>query len=242
MPEQFHPHEINWTRKKSARFWDYLSSKASYQENNFGRLAGETLLKFLDDQGIRLSGKMLDFGCGPGFLLEYLTKRNLYCRGVEFSRASVELANNRLKGNPFFKGVELAEDFSLPFEAETFDAVFLLETIEHILPEEFERTLRELYRILKKNGYVIITTPNAENLEGGKIICPECGCIFHRGQHLSAWSKGSLSSSMAQFQFQKIVCEATTFRIPSKLNFLRDMVAWVRKHKKMNLVYIGQKK
>lgn len=68
MPEQFHPHEINWTREKSARFWDYLSSKASYQENNFGKLVGETLLRFLSGQGIRLSGLMLDFGCGPGFL------------------------------------------------------------------------------------------------------------------------------------------------------------------------------
>ena len=126
------------------------------------------------------------------------------CRGVEFSRVSVELANKRLEGNPYFKGVELAEGFPLPFEAETFDAVFFLETIEHILPEEFEHTLKELYRILKKGGYVIVTTPNAENLEGGKIICPECGCIFHGGQHLSVWSANSLTSSMAQFQFQKI--------------------------------------
>lgn len=241
MPEQFQLHEINWTREKSARFWDYLSSKKTYQENNFGKLVGEMLLRFLSSWGIRLSGMMLDFGCGPGFLLEYLTQKNLFCQGVEFSRASVELANNRLKENPFFKGVELTEGFPLTFEAETFDAVFFLETIEHILPEEFERTLNELYRILKKGGYIITTTPNAENLEGGKIICPECGCIFHRGQHLRAWSADSLSSSMAQFQFQKIVCEAITLRTPSKLNFLRDIVAVIRKHKKMNLVYVGQK-
>jgi hypothetical protein len=67
MDHRFNPHKITWTEEKSARFWDYLSSKPFYQENNFSKLAGEVLIKFIERHGVVLRGSALDFGCGCGF-------------------------------------------------------------------------------------------------------------------------------------------------------------------------------
>lgn len=241
MADRFLAHEIRWTREKSARFWDYLSSTPAYRENNFSKLAGEALLKFVQRRGVPLSGPALDFGCGPGFLLDSLIKRNIPCQGAEFSSVAIEIAKQRLGNLPLFKGVAMLKSLPMPFADESFGAVFLIETIEHLLPEELNPILSDLYRVIKKGGHIIITTPNQENLEGGKIICPECGCIFHRGQHLRAWSADSLAAFLAELNFRKIICEATGFHPPSRLNMLRGLVARLRKHKKMNLVYVGQK-
>lgn len=241
MTHRFVPHKINWTEEKSARFWDYLSSKSSYQENNFSKLAGEALIKFVKHCGVTLRGTILDFGCGPGFLLELLLKKGISCGGAESSPATADLANKRLEEHSRFQGVEILNTLPLPFKNESFEAIFMAETIEHILPKNLTPTLKEIYRTLKTGGYIIITTPNEENLEGGKIICPDCGCIFHNGQHLSAWTADSLSRLMADNRFRKIVCRTIHLRPPSKLNFLRSLIASIQKHKKMNLVYIGQK-
>lgn len=241
MADRFLAHEIRWTREKSARFWDHLSSTPAYRENNFSKLAGEALLKFVQRRGVPLAGPALDFGCGPGFLMDSLIKRGIPCQGAEFSSVAVENANERLGNLPLFKGVTMLGTLPAPFRDESFNIVFFIETIEHLLPEELNPTLSELYRMLKRGGYIIITTPNQENLEGGKILCPECGCIFHRGQHLSAWSADSLAALLAEFRFRKIVCETAHFRPSSQWNFLRDLVAMLRGHKKMNLVYVGEK-
>lgn len=241
MAKRFLPHEIQWTREKSARFWDYLSSTPGYLENNFSKLAGEALLQLLKRRGISLAGPALDFGCGPGFLLDFLLKSGIPCQGVEFSSVAAAIANQRLGNYPRFKGVEVLETLPLPFTEESFGTVFLIETLEHLLPEEVNRTLSEFYRILKKGGQLIITTPNEEDLEVCKILCPECGAIFHRGQHLSAWNADSLAARLAELRFRKNICEATNFHPPSRLNVLRGLMEGFLKRKKINLVYVGQK-
>ncbi len=241
MADRFLAQEIQWTEEKSARFWDYLSSSPAYLQNNFSKLAGEALLKFVQRRGIPLSGPALDVGCGVGFLLDFLIKRGVSCQGVEFSSVAAGMANERLGSHPLFKGVTMLETLPLPFADESFNTVFLIETIEHLLPEELKPALSEIYRVLKKDGRIVITTPNEENLEAGKILCPECGAIFHRGQHLSAWSAGSLAALLAELHFRKTFCEAANFRPPSRLNGLRDLVDRIRKRKRINLVYVGQK-
>lgn len=241
MADRFLAHEIQWTREKSARFWDYLSSAPGYRENNFSKLAGEALLKLLQRRGISLAGPALDFGCGPGFLMDFLLKRGISCQGAEFSAVAAGIANERLENHPLFKGVAVPETLPLPFADESFGAVFLIEAIEHLPPEELNPALSDIYRVLKKGGHLIITTPNEENLERGKILCPECGAIFHRGQHLSAWGADSLAALLAGLHFRKAICEAANFHPPSRLNALRGLVERILKRKRINLVYVGQK-
>ena len=55
---------------------------------------------------------------------------------------------------------------SLPFRSESVDSVIFTECIEHLL--EPEEALREIRRVLKRLGYIVISTP-----ESGKVKIPE---------------------------------------------------------------------
>lgn len=51
----------------------------------------------------------------------------------------------------------------LPFEDNTFDIVTSTEVIEHL--EHYRETLQESYRVLKKDGTLVVSTPNILNLK-----------------------------------------------------------------------------
>lgn len=48
----------------------------------------------------------------------------------------------------------------LPFQNETFDAVLLIEVIEHIVPDR--ETIMEIKRVLRRGGVLVLTTPNGD--------------------------------------------------------------------------------
>ena len=242
MKQVFHPHEIEWTNDKVRRIWDYRASTQTYQTENFPNLAGESILNLLKNHKVPLRGKMLDFGCGTGALMEKLISRGIACQGAELSKVSVNTATAKLSHHRWFEGVKLIDKLPTPFETGKFHLVFLLETLEHILSEEMEPTIREIYRITKNNGYIVITTPNQENLNRGKKLCPECGCIFHDGQHVRSWDSDALSRFVTNAGFKMILCKPMTFRPKSRFNFFREMVSRIEGHKKQSLILLGQKR
>jgi len=101
------------------------------------------------------SAKLLDLGCGDGSFAVELGKKvgtdQLY--GIE--------AANEFKGQPQKRGVKTyVADLNepLPLDSESFDVVHSNQVIEHLYKTDIH--LREIFRILKPEGYVIISTPN----------------------------------------------------------------------------------
>lgn len=129
----------------------------------------------------------------------------------------------------------------MDFADATFDVIIALEVLEHIPRPNLEPVLEEWNRVCKRGGFIVISTPNAEDIDSGKILCPECGCIFHKGQHVSAWDRNSLVSLMEQLGFSTIDCRALTLRSKSVLNPLRELAAIFLKQKRLNLLYVGRK-
>ncbi len=240
MSINFTPHEIIWTREKSARIWSYFSSNNALEDKYFSKQVGDSIIHFVQ-QHIDLSGNILDFGCGPGFLIEKFLSKNIPCQGLDFSPAAIQVVKTKFDGNENFRGVTLAEKIPTPIANDEFDSIFFIETVEHLLPDELMETLQEIHRITRTGGYVILTTPNEENLEQQKIICPECGCIFHTFQHVSSWTKAKLSLLMENAGFKEVVCKTTRFRPKSRLNRLKNVWSKVKQVKNPNLIYIGIK-
>lgn len=101
-----------------------------------------------------LSGKqLLDIGCGGGFLANEFYKKGAKVTGIDYSAASVNLAKERFPHIDF----SVAAVGSLgAFRENQFDAVSLLDVIEHV--NDQEKALREIKRILKPSGFFIVST------------------------------------------------------------------------------------
>ena len=94
--------------------------------------------------------KILDVGCGTGANLEML-KQFGAAEGVDVSDDALEFC--KAKGLNVHKG--LAE--SLPFADETFDVVTALDVVEHL--DDDIAGLKEMHRVLKKDGKTLIFVP-----------------------------------------------------------------------------------
>jgi SAM-dependent methyltransferase len=126
-----------------------------------------------------LQGSCLELGANPYFLTLLLK---------EFSSLKLELANYfgehpHLNGKPqkhpyFYKDFKTQERKSdqftflhfnveqetFPYPDHSFDVVVFCEIIEHLVINPLA-TLKEIKRVLKPNGHLILTTPNVARLE-----------------------------------------------------------------------------
>lgn len=110
----------------------------------------ESLLQYLRINKIKKhifkDAKILDIGCGyDGKLLKILEKYKIDGYGVDLY---VNPNNDRLKTNDLNK--------QLQFDNNTFDIITFLAVLEHL---ENNNIFNEIYRILKPNGKLLLTTP-----------------------------------------------------------------------------------
>lgn len=235
----FEPHEVHWTREKAGRFWSALAPSGG--ENYFSVQVGGDVIRRVRAAGVPLQGRVLDYGCGPGHLLELLLKAGISCEGADFDDTSLTLARGRAEKYQNFKGVTLIRSLPSTLSTESYDTVFFLETIEHLIGDELGTTLQEIRRILKPRGHVVLTTPNAEKIDKNKVLCPECGGRFHPVQHVSSWSERTLQSLMNEHGFETVMCRAVQLQTNSLLNPLKSLVRTLRGGEPPNLLFIGRR-
>lgn len=111
--------------------------------------------QYIDEIITRAKGKVLDVGCGDGYLLLPLKQKGCEVFGVEINRKSVKIC--RRMGLEVFCGT--LEDAK--FLDDFFDTVIMSQVLEHLPSPKV--SLREIFRILKLGGKVFIYCPNVES-------------------------------------------------------------------------------
>lgn len=235
---KFEPHRIVWEQETVKRFWDWWSRQGP--DEYFADVLGGAVVEFAVRRGA-IGQRVLDFGCGRGHLIEHLVRRGIACQALDLSAESVKLVNERLSTNSLFKGAIHAPTIPTPLPDAAFDTIFFVETIEHLLPDAAYATLTEILRLLRVGGHVVVTTPNEEDLAANEIMCPECGCVFHRVQHIRTFSARSLADLLRGVGFASVHTEATNLRPPSALAGLREFVRRVHGKKPRNLLAVARK-
>lgn len=111
-------------------------------------------VKRIDGVNFKKGQKILDVGCGVGVSAVYLRdKYRIIPYGLDVVDSAIEVAT---KNGLIAKKGDL--DQYWPLEDNFFDGLISVQVLEHVLnPDNF---LVESKRVLKKNGILIITTPN----------------------------------------------------------------------------------
>lgn len=97
---------------------------------------------------------ILDIGCASGYYTKLYSKKCNVIYGIDPNKDLIEKAK---KENPEIKFI-VSNAEKLPFKNENFDFVVLSDVLEHV--ENENKSMKEVYRVLKKNGEVIITAPH----------------------------------------------------------------------------------
>jgi len=96
--------------------------------------------------------KILDVGCGKGFLLYEFTKvlPKAEVRGIDISEYAVENAKEEVKPH-----IQVGNAKSLPFEDNYFDFIVSLGTLHNLFNFELYDALKDIERVGKEHKYVM---------------------------------------------------------------------------------------
>lgn len=109
-------------------------------------------------QGHHKTGTLLDVGCGKGGMLQMLQKKGWRVLGTEFGTHPAQTTGDGDAVDIRYGALEACQ---LP--GDSFDVVTLWHVLEHLTnPRE---TLREIRRLLKKEGKIILAVPNFGSLQ-----------------------------------------------------------------------------
>jgi len=141
----------------------------------------------------RTKGRLLDVGCAAGFSLEAAVKRGWDAYGVELSGYSASLAQERFGKERVFSGTL----DQAGFERDFFDAVFMVDVIEHV--KDLDGFMANVWRILKKQGIAAIVTPDAGSFSY-KLMGRSWPHI--KGEHLYYFSASTLQKLLEKHGFR----------------------------------------
>ena len=105
--------------------------------------------KLFTDKNIEI----LDIGCGSGEIMEELNNYGSKTYGIDFSKEAIQICEKK-KLNA--KQGDL--DTGIEFDDNKFDLVWAGDVLEHVFDPMY--LLREIRRVLKKNGYLFFSIPN----------------------------------------------------------------------------------
>ena len=95
----------------------------------------------------------LDVGCGRGEMVAYGSGLGFYAMGVE-------AVDYLTVDDSIVQGLA----WELPFQDNSFDLVSLFDVIEHLLPEDTERSLIELRRVASKQLFITAANYSSKSL------------------------------------------------------------------------------
>lgn len=124
-----------------------------------------------DHYGIKPGDKILDVGCGKGFLIYDFTQvvLGVEVTGIDISEYAIANVVEGVKDR-----VQVSKADALPFADKSFDLVISINTLHNLYSYELDKALREMERVGKKYKYICVESYRNEektNLLYWQVTC-----------------------------------------------------------------------
>lgn len=143
---------IERAKKYDYDYWDgdRIFGYGGYKYDGRWRTVADAMVKHYN---LDSSHRILDVGCGKGFLLYEFTRSvpGISISGVDISTYAIEHAKEEIR--PF---VQHGNAIDLPYEDNSFDLVISLTTLHNLYCYDLEKALKEIERVGKTNKYIVV--------------------------------------------------------------------------------------
>ncbi len=199
--------------EKDAEVFDYFEATENPATIHEHRRLQESIIRQIP----KISGAVLDVGCGNGWLAAYLIQHrpNVEVCSMDLSTSNTTNTRKRVRSERHL--VIRADALHLPFKDESFDVLVASEILEHV--EQVPAFLKELYRVLKPAGRLIMTTPYNEVIQYS--LCIHCNRKTPLHAHLHSVNE--------QFILNQVILSGINGKV-STHPFLNKLLVMLKTH------------
>ena len=128
--------------------------------------------KMSDFYKLKGNSKILDIGCGKGYLLYDFLKilPNATVRGIDISKYAIENSKDELKEN-----LTVGNAINLPYEDNYFDLVISINTLHCLEAPNLFKSLKEIERVGKQHKYICVESYRNE-IEKANLLYWQVSC------------------------------------------------------------------
>ncbi len=144
--------------------------------------------------------KLLDSGCAKGYLMMAAQELGFDAYGFDISKSAIK-EGKKIFGKKLFCGtLEKAK-----YKKEEFDVITMTDILEHL--SEPDKFMKNINRILKKDGLILIITPNSDSFTR-KVLGKNW--YQYKNEHIIYYSKKGLTNLLEKNGFKTLLCRANT--------------------------------
>jgi SAM-dependent methyltransferase len=178
---------------KLAKGWDfdYWDGDRRINYGGYRYMAGRWIKvaqAMADHYGIKPGDKILDVGCGKGFLLYDFTLAvpGVEVYGIDVSQYAIDNSKEEIRDR-----LQVCSATELPFADGEFDFVFSINTLHNLHCYDLDKALREMQRVGKQNRYICVESYRTEE-EKANLLYWQVTCeAFNTPEEWEWWFKNT---------------------------------------------------
>ncbi|MDD7985727.1 methyltransferase domain-containing protein [Lentisphaera marina] len=139
-------------KKFAYDYWDG-DRTTGYGGYNYDGRWEKVARAMVEHYGIKPGDKILDVGCGKGFLLFDFTKvvPGVEVTGIDISEYAIEHGKEEVRDR-----MQVCDAAELPFEDNSFDLVISINALHNLYVQDFYKAMKEIERVGKGAKYICV--------------------------------------------------------------------------------------
>tara|TARA_Y100000034_G_C6896361_1_gene413357 strand:+ start:1101 stop:1796 length:696 start_codon:yes stop_codon:yes gene_type:complete len=195
------------------------------------KIVMDTVKKIISHRGNKLTA--LDIGCSGGRYCFSFAKLGMKTTGIDIAKKATDFASKKAKELGIKNlNFQVGEAINLKFKTNTFDIIICIEVLHHLSNKDLKISLKEIKRVLKPNGILIIDLKNKLNPIINLTYKHHTNKTFKNTEHLMLTRTPHQYTNLLKTIGYKIIKTKSIF---SPIDFFAPIIIYTVKNKKIDI-------